>query len=282
MSKAIRTTGFQLPLNSYQIGSWVINLFNLLMSSVIYMPTLPLGSQVISIQIAYGILYYITELAVVILAAIATAIDPSDIFLRSKGKDKDHIECEIGQSICTICNSTVGNLSKHCGVCNKCVDQFDHHCKWLNNCIGLPNYSIFISLLWCLEINTLLLIIFAIILFSEFNNHRSNYSDRVDNHEVYIAFTVLTFIINLLVLAGNTYLISFHSYIRCKGMSTFDFILMRREKKEKEEKKKKNEAKTPSEDSLSHENENRNRKRKQVKDKENQEEIIVNYDDKSP
>ncbi|OMJ86513.1 hypothetical protein SteCoe_11925 [Stentor coeruleus] len=276
MSKAIRTTGFQLPLNSYQIGSWVINLFNLLMSSVIYMPTLPLGSQ-----IAYGILYYITELSVIILAIIATAIDPSDFFLKSKGKNKDNIECEIGQSICTICNSTVGNLSKHCGVCNKCIDQFDHHCKWLNNCIGLSNYSYFISLLWCLEINTLLLIIFAIILFSEFNNNRSNYSDRVDNHEVYLAFTVLTFNVNLFVLAGNTYLIAFHSYIKCKGMSTFDFILMRREKKENEEKKRKNEVKKPSENSLSHENENKKKKRKKLKSEENQEEIIADCEDEN-
>lgn len=204
---------------------------------------------------------------------MATAIDPSDIFLKSSTKSKDAIECEIGQSICTICNSTVGNLSKHCGECNKCVDQFDHHCKWLNNCIGVRNYRFFISLLWCLEVNTLLLIIFAIILFSEFNNHSSDYSSRVDNHEVYLAFTVITFVVNLLVLAGNTYLITFHSYIKCKGISTFDFILMRREKKANQENRKGSGVKTPSDNSFNGENKNTPSKGKNV----NHEEIVADF-----
>ena len=47
MSKRVRKSGFELPLNAYQIGSWVISFFNLLMSAVIFMPTLPTISQVI-------------------------------------------------------------------------------------------------------------------------------------------------------------------------------------------------------------------------------------------
>lgn len=42
----MRKSGFDLPLNHLQIGSWGITLFNLLMSAVIYMPTLPKGGKV--------------------------------------------------------------------------------------------------------------------------------------------------------------------------------------------------------------------------------------------
>ena len=140
------------------------------------------------------------------------------------------MECEMGQSICTICNSTVGNLSKHCGVCNKCIEQFDHHCKWLNNCIGSKNYTYFIALLWTLATNLIVHIIFACVLFADYNNHFSDYSGRVQNPRVYIAFTAISFVESLGVLGATGYLIVFHSYIKCKGLSTFDFILMRREK----------------------------------------------------
>jgi hypothetical protein len=99
------------------------------------------------------------------------------------------------------------------------------------------NYKYFIALLWTLESNILLLIIFAIVLFADYNENFDEYKGRVDNPRVYIAFTAITFIVSLAVLAGNSYLLGFHSYLQYKGISTFDFILMRREKKEKAEKK---------------------------------------------
>jgi len=46
MSSPVRNTGFSLPLNGQQVGSWAVSLFNLLMSAVIFMPALPLESQV--------------------------------------------------------------------------------------------------------------------------------------------------------------------------------------------------------------------------------------------
>lgn len=240
MSVLIRKTGFELPLNRYQVGSWVICAFNLLMSAVIFMPTLPYASQVKSNQIAYGILFYVSQVLVIVFGFIATYIDPCDLLYKSqKSSKKASFDCEIGQSICTICNSIIGNLSKHCSICNKCVEQFDHHCKWLNNCIGVLNYKYFITLLWSLQINILVHIIFAIVLFAEFQNNFNGYSERVENPKVYIAFTVLTFVESIGVLVANTYLIGFHSFIKCKGLSTFDFILMR---KEKEAEKMKNQV----------------------------------------
>ena len=47
MSKKVRNTGFELPLNKYQVGSWAVTFLNLVMGSVIYMPTLYTSAQVI-------------------------------------------------------------------------------------------------------------------------------------------------------------------------------------------------------------------------------------------
>ena len=215
-----------------------------------------------------------------ILAVTATAVDPSDIILKSKNNNHIELECEIGQSICTICNSTVGNLSKHCGECNKCVEYFDHHCKWLNNCIGSPNYKIFFSLLVVLEVNIIVNIIFAIVLFSEYHNNFDNYSDRVNNPRVYIAFTAITFIENLCVLGANSYLISFHSYIKCKGMSTFDFILLRRERKANPQTTDQQHKGSFTPNNRSFEEKNENKKKIDNGDYNNHE-IIASFTDKS-
>jgi hypothetical protein len=63
---------------------------------------------------------------------------------------------------CSICNTHVGERSKHCGECNRCVSDFDHHCKWLNNCIGRKNYFTFVKLIS----SVLLLAVFFIIISS--------------------------------------------------------------------------------------------------------------------
>ena len=236
MTGNVRNSGFSLPLNLQQIASWVVSSFNLLMSAVIYMPTLPLESQVMIMKVAFGIIFYISQFLVVVFAIIATVVNPADPFVKAKLMSNEPVECEIGQSICTICNSVISNQSKHCGTCNKCVDAFDHHCKWLNNCIGVQNYKYFIALLWSLEINILILIIFAIVLFSEYQNNYSDFDSRVQNPQVYIAFVALTFIDALVVLIGCSYLIIFHTYLKCRGISTFDFILLKREQKELKEK----------------------------------------------
>jgi palmitoyltransferase len=196
----------------------------------------------------------------VVFAAIATYINPADPFVKAKANSNEAMECEIGQSICTICNSVISNQSKHCGACNKCVDAFDHHCKWLNNCIGVQNYKYFIALLWSLEINIIILLIFSIVLFSDYSTNFDSFSERVENPEVYIAFIALTFFDSIFVLIGCSYLIFFHTYLKCKGISTFDFILLKRERKENKEKDKGNK------ETANQDQEHRRKDRKKSKD----------------
>lgn len=274
MSSQIRKNGFSIPLNGQQVGSWVVSMFNLLMSAVIFMPTLPLESQVNYNQVAFGIIFYFSQFFVIVLAVIATGINPADPFIKDKLKSNEPIECEVGQSICTICNSTIGALSKHCGACNKCIENFDHHCKWLNNCIGIQNYKYFIALLWSLLINILTLIIFSIILFSEYQNNFNDFDKRVNNPQVYIAFVAITFVVSLIILIGCSYLISFHTYLKCKGISTFDYILMKREKQERLENGGRGDAPTPSDNSREE-----NEKSKKRKEKKKNEDIVIEFQD---
>jgi len=132
-------------------------------------------------------------------------------------------------------------------------------------------------LLWSLELNILSLLIFSIVLFSEYNNHFSDFNNRVNNPKVYIAFVALTFCVSLVVLVGCTYLISFHTFLKCKGISTFDYILMKRERKEKEENERRGDAPTPSENSRD-ENEKGKGKGRREKKKKN-EDIVIEFQD---
>jgi hypothetical protein len=42
------------------------------------------------------------------------------------------------------------------------------------------------------------------------------------------------FVFNLLVLVLDGHLVGFHIWLRCKDISTFDFIMYKREKREKD------------------------------------------------
>jgi palmitoyltransferase len=65
----------------------------------------------------------------------------------AKKLGKELEENEELEYYCDVCESYVGDRSKHCGDCNRCVDVFDHHCKWMNNCVGEKNYKAFIILI---------------------------------------------------------------------------------------------------------------------------------------
>ncbi|XP_025017046.1 uncharacterized protein LOC107362182 isoform X2 [Tetranychus urticae] len=103
----------------------------------------------------------------------------------------------IENQFCYICEVTVGSRSKHCSVCNKCVSDFDHHCKWLNNCVGGANYRLFLA---CVTIAML----GAISIFG-----------------LTIVFTI-------------AYFNKSSWFYDCIGLSTYEFIVSRRQTKDLE------------------------------------------------
>lgn len=119
----------------------------------------------------------------------------------------------------------IDSSTKHCSKCNKCVWKFDHHCLWLNVCVGGKNYKLFISLVTIASISGISKIVyylssFIALKFSELSI-------------LVIASTIFAWAIEFIVLFFLLDLLVFHIYLKCKGLTTFQHIKLKREKKKK-------------------------------------------------
>ena len=228
-NKGFKINGFSPPFPWQQLLTWLFFIVN---TSLFCTFTLPLSHKTHSETtfIIFITIYSMLTILVFILGLISTYIDPSDYLYKlelMKKKDclmnnkKYVLEISKMEPFCIICCSNINNNSKHCKKCNKCVEYFDHHCNWLNNCIGKPNYYYFYFLLLFLIINLYFNTFVCVICFlSKKNNKRSIKS-------------ILTGILCVLdfVLGGNlTYLFIVHSWLRYKGITTYEYILSKIEK----------------------------------------------------
>ncbi|CAG9330227.1 unnamed protein product [Blepharisma stoltei] len=218
-----KKNGFRTPFHPFQIASWVVMIFHILIG--ILCISFLLSKEYL---IVFLLLYYSTLLALLIQGLILTKSDPSvSIPIENIDKSPDAVNY-----LCTICKNYVTETSKHCGSCDRCVDRFDHHCKWLNNCIGKHNYKQFIILIVLLEINLSILIVFEISIIDKWKTHGLNKSKEIVQTDV--SFIIADIIINASILLFNGYLIGFHIFLKFKKMTTYDFIQQRRIKKKKE------------------------------------------------
>ncbi|CAD8085803.1 unnamed protein product [Paramecium sonneborni] len=141
---------------------------------------------------------------------ITTKIDPTDPEIyhqyrlkAQKAKYQTKLNC-----YCKICLAFVKGPSKHCKSCNRCTDQFDHHCIWLNNCIGSQNYKFFFILMFLLELYLITVMIVSFMIKS-----------IICYIEIGITF---------LLLIPITFLLVMHIYFRFKGITTYEYILLKR------------------------------------------------------
>jgi hypothetical protein len=128
--------------------------------------------------------------------------------------------------------------SKHCSQCDKCIESFDHHCKFLNNCIGKRNYRLFIVLITLIELQMIGEMLCQGYFICQYAKDKESVIDSMA--EVYgddigekvanfhLATVIIVLTINVASWIGNTYLVIFHSYITCKGISTYDYIMKER------------------------------------------------------
>jgi palmitoyltransferase len=98
------------------------------------------------------------------------------------------------------------------------VDRFDHHCKWLNNCVGGRNYKVFIGLICALQLTTAVVIAFGTVLMVA--------SEELNDREIGLVASVL--LANIGVFLANGQLILLHIWLKYKGMSTYEYIMLKR------------------------------------------------------
>ena len=172
-----------------------------------------------------------------LLATISDPTDPTVYEERTKKDNNLSMNSENYEYFCKICDTHVLNKSKHCGTCNRCVNDFDHHCKWLNNCVGKKNYNYFIYLVSFSMIETLFQIgcyTFYIIKYFCDSSLTSNINDLYKINLYFAPFILvcLIFAENMAFVMFLSHLIFFHIRLKIKGMTTYEYILYRREQKE--------------------------------------------------
>jgi hypothetical protein len=221
----MKKNGFGCPSPWQQIMAWIVFVMN---KTFFYTFIKIFMTNKSVIEIIFTIVSAVSTL----LGFICTYIDPSDNLLINEIQKRDSavknqksyvLEISKNLDFCLICSSNVESKSKHCRLCDRCVSDFDHHCIWLNNCIGGKNYKLFFLLL----VVTFLDLSFNISL-SIYSMYRFYRNEAVDDTNicpnVAIGFILMLTIVNIFVIANVMYLLSIHAWLRCKGLTTYEYI----------------------------------------------------------
>jgi len=178
----------------------------------------------LALEICYGAVALVAACAFV----KAAAVDPAD-------DDDDDDEAGL---FCQLCDRNVHAGSKHCRACDKCVAHFDHHCKWLNNCVGARNYHSFFALvatvLW--QVLGQLCAGAWLLAWVSRNPARADalldddarfpsHLTRLEFQAALAAYLLLCVCLGYLV--GD--LFAFHVLLIRRGMTTYEYIVSRRE-----------------------------------------------------
>ncbi|KAH9499801.1 putative palmitoyltransferase zdhhc11 [Bulinus truncatus] len=247
-----RSHGWDCPWHFLQMLAWTVIIYFIVIHYGCFIPAL--------IQAAHIPLYCVTSffvLGLILTMFIATTLDPADYAVRAKGGNKHVPQLDrtknkhvIENQSCALCQVTVGPKSKHCSACNKCVSGFDHHCKWLNNCVGDRNYNwFFATLVFAILSSSIVICIGLLIFIAYFTDKKTGsillaypdlntsnsaasllmFSWPVDDG-VYLFIDILTVILAFIAFGFLVHLTQFHIWLIYKNISTYDFIMMQREK----------------------------------------------------
>ncbi|KAF4725509.1 hypothetical protein FOZ62_028561, partial [Perkinsus olseni] len=188
--------------------------------------------QPLAVEIVLPIVFYASGLLMAIMGLITMYIDPADscIFDETVADASPNG----GSLYCSGCNSFVCTGSKHCRVCNKCVRNFDHHCKWLNTCVGSLNYKFFAWSLGSTVICTGVYVACCIIIlsFNDIDRWNTLYGWGEGS---YYPLQIIPLVINSLFFIGASHLAAFHIYLTITGITTYEFIIGRRNRKHQQQ-----------------------------------------------
>ncbi|GAA57545.1 probable palmitoyltransferase ZDHHC11B [Clonorchis sinensis] len=266
-SQYSRVNGWTLPLHPLQFLSWLTAILFSLAYYVLFVPAAISDLQVYLI-IINAVLISSYVLFTIIAVTINPAEKQVRVKQGRKGRKMPTLDPAHSHVIenfyCNLCELPISSSrTKHCKCCNKCVSNFDHHCKWLNNCVGSRNYTYFIGILMSasmsLTLSVVLATFYSIAYFTDLSHgywmqgyrdywnifpqgsveHLNKLKDsgeifKIFNQpipgDVYVGLMITT---GLLILATDLlllHLLFFHAYLFARKMTTYEFIVSKRQK----------------------------------------------------
>lgn len=239
----MKKNGFSNSPNRYQFLTYIYIAVKITSIFVLHLELIEYKYKSISeiTSIFLIIISPIVHVSCIIFTFMTTVINPSDPFLKKETKKKEDsiknkskyvLELNNEMDFCLICCSNIKSESKHCKACNRCVDGFDHHCIWVNNCVGKSNYNYFIYLIISFFIVSLINIIFLPIISINIFQQILDIEKDYISIKVKLIVSLSLLILDVIILVNMTYLILIHIYLKYKGISTYDYILLKRSKAE--------------------------------------------------
>eukprot|EP00906_Rhabdomonas_costata_P009924 RCo013976 len=232
--RGARAHGFERPFDQLQVTSWGVILMFLVLFYVFNGPCLRYPENV-PVSVAWGVLAALT-VTLNILCVLSDAADPG---VQTKVEDLSEVTCPEGKAACYLCRAFVAKSSKHCRKCNKCVVGFDHHCKWLNTCVGVRNYRLFFAFLSVTLATATSQLAVVIYQFIDTFLHRDYYESRLGSLRLsvlgYQIILPIIAVLSLTTVGLLVHLWGFHIMLLYRGISTYDWILERRERAKQRE-----------------------------------------------
>lgn len=236
----IRKNGFQSPLHTLQLTSWVVVGLDALLFAIIGIPLI----EADVLQLLSSAIFGLSVLVLVLCAYQATTRDPADPHIRRLDQgmqvNKDDDE---SLPYCVSCDSPVFARSKHCRACNKCVRDFDHHCMWFNNCVGASNYRMFAACIGAVAVMTFNILCVCAYLLVEYFSHEEEFEIRWHDHFFFadvtkeVALIPLFFLalVNLPFFFLDMQLVLLHMFLSWNNVTTYEYIMNKRNAAEERE-----------------------------------------------
>jgi len=117
---------------------------------------------------------------------------------------------------CTVCNMDQPVRTKHCRECDRCVTLHDHHCPWLGVCVGEKNRFYFY---WYLVSQCVQIWWADVMVVSSFESPDS-VLEWVFRNGLRVGILVILAFFTLMVSC----LVSFHTYIAMKNLTTWEIV----------------------------------------------------------
>lgn len=230
----MKPNGCKRPFHPFQISTWVIIPISAFL--FYFFAVLPLSHNSAAAASCIHSILLVVVLAFGLFLSLSDPTDPAvyrEREARSRQQKQDYTDFN---KICVKCETHVQFSSKHCSVCHRCVNDFDHHCKWLNNCIGGANYRQFGCLLISFAMLTAVQVVTAAFSLLQVLTPQSDERKTAEKYynDIRVHFGAIGV---LLSFAGiSCVLVSqlglFHIWLRCKRMTTYEYVLKRRLQKD--------------------------------------------------